>query len=171
MCWTKPRRFLGRRLQHRGEGFHNRQVLPEGSRRIHSKLDVADRRPCDCYYCDHLDHISGCALALMLSFASLGCALAAAMTLQPCGDGLLGGSWYFVTTFNCTYICTYNHIRALKGLTSGHKSSIQAPSGWEGAVKLIAAPLSHCLACEPIEIFLNNPPRVTYGLTKTNHYL
>ena len=31
---------------------------------------------------------------------------------------LLGGSGYLVTSSNCTYNCTYNHIRALKGLIS-----------------------------------------------------
>ena len=31
----------------------------------------------------------------------------------------LGGSWYLLTNFNCTYNCTYEHIRALKGLLSG----------------------------------------------------
>ena len=33
--------------------------------------------------------------------------------------GLLGGSWYLLTNYNCTYSCTYNHIRALQGPVSG----------------------------------------------------
>ena len=32
---------------------------------------------------------------------------------------VLGASWNIVTKFNCTYNCTYHHIRALKGLISG----------------------------------------------------
>ena len=32
---------------------------------------------------------------------------------------LLGGSWYLLTNCNCAYNCTYDHIRALKGLVSG----------------------------------------------------
>ena len=31
---------------------------------------------------------------------------------------LLGGSWYLLTNYNCTYECTYDPIRALKGLIS-----------------------------------------------------
>ena len=31
---------------------------------------------------------------------------------------VLGGSWYLLTYSNCTYNCTYNPIRALKGLIS-----------------------------------------------------
>ena len=30
-------------------------------------------------------------------------------------QGLLGGSWYLLANFNCTYNCAYNHIRALNG--------------------------------------------------------
>ena len=29
---------------------------------------------------------------------------------------VLGGSWYLLTSQNCTHNCTYNPIRALKGL-------------------------------------------------------
>ena len=32
---------------------------------------------------------------------------------------LLGGSWCSLTNANCTYNCTYMHIGALEGLTSG----------------------------------------------------
>ena len=31
---------------------------------------------------------------------------------------LLGGSWYLVTNYICTYNPNYNYIRALKGLIS-----------------------------------------------------
>ena len=31
----------------------------------------------------------------------------------------LGGSWYLLTSYNCTYHCTYDHMRTLKGLISG----------------------------------------------------
>ena len=32
---------------------------------------------------------------------------------------LLGGLWYLLSNYNWTYNCTYNHIKALKGLISG----------------------------------------------------
>ena len=32
---------------------------------------------------------------------------------------VLGGSWYLLTNHNCAFNCTYDHIRALKGLKSG----------------------------------------------------
>ena len=37
---------------------------------------------------------------------------------------LLGGSWYFLTNDNCTYNCTYDHIRALKGLIRTEISTV-----------------------------------------------
>ena len=30
-----------------------------------------------------------------------------------------GGSWYLLSNYNCTYSCTYNHIRARIRLISG----------------------------------------------------
>ena len=44
------------------------------------------------------------------------------MVVVAWGGGLLGGSWYLLSTNgNCTYNCTCHHIRALKGLISGFK--------------------------------------------------
>ena len=74
----------------------------------------------------------------MLRCASLGCRATARRSSCSClvaahlchglskgtgtltGPGvLLEGSWYVVTNYSCTYTCTYNHIRAPKGLISG----------------------------------------------------
>ena len=36
---------------------------------------------------------------------------------------VLGGSWYLLTKYSCTCNCTYNHVKALKGLSVGDKYS------------------------------------------------
>ena len=33
------------------------------------------------------------------------------------------GTWYLLTNDNCTYSCTYDHIRALRGRISGYTYS------------------------------------------------
>ena len=43
----------------------------------------------------------------------------ASIPQNPETEPILGGSWYLETNYTCTYNCTYNHIRALKGLISG----------------------------------------------------
>ena len=53
---------------------------------------------------------------------------------------ILGGSWYFVATYNCTYHCTHSHLRALKGLTSTVISTVWLTSTMNLQVQACTGP-------------------------------